>query len=59
MKALSFSWSIASASLKKAPIYPEGFDPKVVKAWVPNFEQYVSLHHDWVEEWNKIYGYRQ
>jgi iron(III) transport system substrate-binding protein len=46
-------------SLKKAPVYPEGFDPKVVKAWVPNFEQYVKLHHDWVEEWNKIYGYRQ
>src|SRR5262245_55981585 len=46
-------------SLKKAPAYPEGFDPKVVKAWVPNFEQYVKLHHDWVEEWNKTYGFRQ
>src|SRR3954454_15910911 len=28
-------------SLKKAPIYPPGFDPKVVKLWLPNFEQYV------------------
>ena len=23
-------------SLKVAPVYPEGFDPKVVKVWVPN-----------------------
>ncbi len=46
-------------SLKKAPVYPEGFDPKVVKVWLPNFDEYVKLHHDWVEEWNKTYGYRQ
>jgi iron(III) transport system substrate-binding protein len=46
-------------SLRKAPIYPEGFDPKVVKVWLPNFDQYVKLHASWVEEWNKIYGYRQ
>jgi len=46
-------------SLKKAPIYPPGFDPKVVKLWLPNFEQYVKLHGAWVEEWNKTYGYRQ
>jgi iron(III) transport system substrate-binding protein len=46
-------------SLKKAPFYPEGFDPKVVKVWVPNGEQFVKLRDSWVEEWNKIYGYRQ
>jgi iron(III) transport system substrate-binding protein len=46
-------------SLKKAPVYPAGFDPKVVKLWLPNFEEYVKLHAAWVEEWNKIYGYRQ
>ena len=46
-------------SLKKAPLYPEGFDPKVVKVWVPKFEEYVKLHGPWSEEWNKIYGYRQ
>jgi len=46
-------------SLKKAPFYPKGFDPKVVKVWLPNFDQYQSLHHEWVEEWNKTYGYRQ
>jgi iron(III) transport system substrate-binding protein len=46
-------------SLKVAPIYPPGFDPKVVKVWLPNFEQYVKLHSSWVEEWNKTYGYRQ
>jgi iron(III) transport system substrate-binding protein len=46
-------------SLKKAPFYPEGFDPKVVKVWFPNYEQFVKLQHDWIEEWNKTYGYRQ
>jgi iron(III) transport system substrate-binding protein len=46
-------------SLKKAPLYPDGFDPKIVKVWVPNFEQYVKLHGPWTEEWNKTYGYRQ
>ena len=25
-------------SLKVAPVYPEGFDPKVVKVWYPNFD---------------------
>jgi len=46
-------------SLRQPPVYPEGFDPKVVKVWLPNFDQYVKLHASWVEEWNKIYGYRQ
>ena len=46
-------------SLRQPPVYPEGFDPKVVKAWLPNFDQYVKLHASWVEEWNKTYGYRQ
>ncbi len=46
-------------SLKKAPVYPEAFDPKVVKVWLPNFDQYVKLHAAWVEEWNKTFGYRQ
>ena len=46
-------------ALKKPPLYPPGYDPKMVKPWVPNFEQYVKLHQEWVEEWNKTYGYRQ
>jgi iron(III) transport system substrate-binding protein len=46
-------------SLKKAPLYPEGFDPKIVKVWVPNYEQFVKLQKDWLDEWNKTYGYRQ
>jgi len=46
-------------SLKVSPVYPEGFDPKVVKVWYPNFDQYVKLHHDWVAEWDKTFGYRQ
>jgi iron(III) transport system substrate-binding protein len=46
-------------SLKKAPVYPEGFDPTVVKVWLPNFDEYVKLHSAWVDEWNKTYNYRQ
>jgi len=47
------------SSLKKQPVYPKGFDPDKVKVWVPNFEQFVALHKDWVEEWDKTYNYRQ
>ncbi len=46
-------------SLKKAPLYPEGFDPAKVKVWIPNYEQFVKLQRGWLDEWNKIYGYRQ
>jgi iron(III) transport system permease protein len=46
-------------SLKVAPVYPEGFDPKVVKVWYPNFDEYVKLHAAWVADWDKIFGYRQ
>jgi iron(III) transport system substrate-binding protein len=46
-------------SLKVAPAYPEGFDPKVVKVWYPKFDEYVKLHAAWVAEWDKIFGYRQ
>src|SRR6201986_4719 len=46
-------------SLKVAPVYPEGFDPKIVKVWYPNMDHYVKLHGDWVADWDKTYGYRQ
>jgi len=46
-------------SLRKAPFYPEGFDPKVVKVWVPDYQQFVQLQAAWIEDWNKTYGYRQ
>src|ERR1700716_3681542 len=46
-------------SLKVPPFYPEGFDPKVVKVWLPKFDEYVKLHGPWVAEWDKIFGYRQ
>lgn len=46
-------------SLKKAPAYPEGFDPAKVKVWVPNFEEYQKYNLPWIEEWNKTYEYRQ
>jgi len=46
-------------SLKDPPAFPKGWDPKVVKVWVPNFEQFEKLRDTWLEEWNKTYGYRQ
>ena len=46
-------------SLKEAPAYPKGYDPKVVKPWLPNFEQFEKLRAPWIEEWNKTYNYRQ
>ena len=33
--------------------------PKVIKPWAPNFDEYVKLRNEWIEEWNKTYGYRQ
>ena len=46
-------------SLKIPPVYPEGFDPKVVKVWYPDMDQYIKLHAEWVADWDKTYGYRQ
>lgn len=46
-------------SLKDPPAYPKGWDPKVIKVWVPNFEQFEKLRVPWLAEWNKTYGYRQ
>ena len=46
-------------SLKEPPAYPKGWDPKVIKVWVPNFEQFEKLRTPWLADWNKTYGYRQ
>jgi iron(III) transport system substrate-binding protein len=46
-------------ALKTPPLNPPGYDPKVIKPWSPNFEQYVKLRDSWIDEWNKTYGYRQ
>jgi iron(III) transport system substrate-binding protein len=46
-------------SLKEPPSFPKGWDPKVIKVWVPNFKEFESLREPWLEQWNKTYGYRQ
>ena len=46
-------------SLKKAPVYPKGFDPAKVKVWLPDFGEFEKLRAAWVEDWNRIYAYRQ
>ncbi len=47
------------SALKKPPFNPPGYDPAVIKPWAPSFDQYVKLRNQWLEEWNKVYGYRQ
>src|SRR5215471_17091919 len=46
-------------SLKEPPAFPKGWDPKVIKVWVPKFDEFEKLRDSWLEEWNKTYGYRQ
>ncbi len=47
------------SALKNPPAYPKGWDPKTVKVWIPNFEQYEKLRDTWIADWNKTYNYRQ
>ena len=47
------------SSMKEPPALPKGWDPKIVKVWVPEFKQFESLRDKWIEDWNKTYGYRQ
>jgi iron(III) transport system substrate-binding protein len=46
-------------SLKDPPALPKGWDPKVIKVWVPKFDEFDKLRSSWLDEWNKTYGYRQ
>jgi iron(III) transport system substrate-binding protein len=46
-------------SLKEPPLFPKGWDPKVIKVWVPKFDEFEKLRDKWLEDWNKTYGYRQ
>jgi iron(III) transport system substrate-binding protein len=46
-------------SLKNPPVAPDMFDAAKHKIWTPDFNQFVSLHDRWLEDWNKVYGYRQ
>ena len=46
-------------SLKEPPAFPKGWDPKVIKVWVPKYDEFEKLRESWLEDWNKAYGYRQ
>ena len=46
-------------SMKEPPAFPKGWDPKVIKVWVPKFDEFEKLRDPWLAEWNKTYGYRQ
>jgi iron(III) transport system substrate-binding protein len=47
------------SSMKEPPVFPKGWDPKVVKVWVPKFDEFEKLREPWLDQWNKTYGYRQ
>ena len=57
------AWQIKTlgniTSLKEPPLYPKGWDPKVIKVWVPKFDEFEKLREKWLDDWNKTYGYRQ
>ena len=46
-------------SMKEPPAFPKGWDPKVIKVWVPKFDEFEKLREPWLDDWNKTYGYRQ
>lgn len=46
------------SAMKTPPAEPEGWDPQA-KIWVPDYPKYAAQHDPWIEEWNRIYGYRQ
>jgi hypothetical protein len=46
-------------ALKNPPLPPDMFDAKFDKLWIPDDGSLMPLHDKWLEEWNKIYGYRQ
>ena len=46
-------------SMKVPPAPLQGFDPKATPVWLPNQDEFDRLRNSWIEEWNKIYGYRQ
>ena len=46
-------------SLKEPPAPLPGLDLKAAKVWLPEFAQFAALRDGWIEEWNKVYGYRQ
>ena len=47
------------SSMKEPPALPKGWDPKIIKVWVPEFKQFEALRDKWMDDWNKTYGYRQ
>ncbi len=56
-QSLKDQWNMTG--LRNPPYLPKGFDPKVNRLWTPNFDQFRSLHAEWLEAWNRTYGYRQ
>src|SRR5476651_993399 len=46
-------------ALRNPPIPTPAFDPKIDKLWTPKFTEFQTLHDQWLDDWNKTYGYRQ
>ena len=46
-------------ALKVPPLQPEGFDPAIEKLWFANITEFDRLRAAWLDEWSKVYGFRQ
>lgn len=38
---------------------PPGVDWASLKTWLPDMGEYERLHKPWIEDWNRVYNYRQ
>ena len=48
----------AFSALKDGPL-PKGVDPKLVKPWIVDPDEYERLAKAWTDDWNHDFGYRQ
>jgi iron(III) transport system substrate-binding protein len=48
---------IGNLSSLKTAKFPKGLDAS--RLWLPDLEQLEKLREPWIEEWNKIFNYRQ
>jgi iron(III) transport system substrate-binding protein len=46
-------------SLRVPPFAAPVFDPHVNQVWSPDFGQFQALRDPWIDDWNKVYGYKK
>jgi iron(III) transport system substrate-binding protein len=48
---------IGNLSSLKTAKFPKGLDAS--RLWLPKFDEFQSLQAAWIEDWNKVFNYRQ